>query len=156
MTFLELTLFSQCLKFIFILLKYNNIQQNIMLLFVSSLIPLQPLGGRRNATQSASRGNCFVQCRPDYKVANRLVWFDAELLSKFLRQHAQQSSDKRGTERRNGNRYPSRAAYSSSLFRDIFHWREVNPIDDLSLLYMVPKARIWLKLSPPIFFQLFI
>lgn len=124
--------------------------------FWGSLIPLQPFGGGRDATQSASRGNLVVQCRTDYLVANRLVWFDAELLSKFLRQHAQQSSDKRGTERRNGNRYPSRAAYSSSLFRDIFHWREVNPIDDLSLLYMVPKARIWLKLSPPIFFQLFI
>lgn len=87
-----------------------------------SLIPLQPLGGRRNATQSASRGNCFVQCRPDYKVANRLVWFDAELPSKFFRQHAQQSSDKREKERMRETKplYPSRAhilaAYSEIFF----------------------------------------
>ena len=52
--------------------------------------------------------------------------------------------------------YPNQTTYPRSLFRDIFHWREVNPIDDLSLLYRVPKASIWLKLSPPIFFQLFI
>ena len=52
--------------------------------------------------------------------------------------------------------YPNQTTYPRSLFRDIFHWREVNPIDDLSLLYRVPKARIWLKLSPLILFQLFI
>jgi len=49
--------------------------------------------------------------------------------------------------------YPNQTTYPRSLFRDIFHWREVNPLDDLSLLYRVPKARIWLKLSPPIFFS---
>ena len=121
-----------------------------------SLIPLPPFGGGRVATQSASRGSLVVQYWPDYKVANRLVYSDAELPSEFLQQHARQSSNIRGTERRNGVCHPSWAAYSSSLFRDIFHWREVNPIDDLSLLYRVPKACIWLKLSPPIFFQLFI
>ena len=123
--------------------------------FWGSLIPQPPFGGGRAATQSASRGNCFVQCRPDYKVANRLVYSDAELPSEFLRHHARLSSNIRGTERRNGNRYPSRAAYSSSLFRDIFHWRKVNPIDDLFLLYKAVKALIWIKLSPPISFQLF-
>lgn len=123
--------------------------------FWGSLIPLPPFGGGRASTQSASRGSLVVQYWPDYKVANRLVWFGTELPSKFLRQHAHLSSNIRGTERRNGNRYPSRAAYSSSLFRDIFHWRKVNPIDDLFLLYKAVKALIWLKLSPPIFFQLF-
>lgn len=123
--------------------------------FRGSLIPLPPFSGGRDAIQSASRGSLVVQCCPDYKVANRLVQPDAELPSEFLRRHAHLSSNIRGKERRDGNRYPSRATYSSSLFRDIFHWREVNPIDDLSLLYRVPKARIWLKLSPPIFFQLF-
>ena len=120
-----------------------------------SLIPLPPFGGGRVATQSASRGSLVVQYWPDYKVANRLVYSDAELPSEFLRQHAHLSSNIRGKERRNGNRYPNRATYSSSLFRDIFHWREVNPIDDLSPLYRVPKALIWLILSPPISFQLF-
>lgn len=103
--------------------------------FWGSLIPLPPFGGRRAATQSASRGSLVVQYWPDYKVANRLVYSDAELPSEFLRHHARLSSNIRGTERRNGNRYPSWAAYSSSLFRDIFHWRKVNPIDDLFLLY---------------------
>lgn len=121
-----------------------------------SLIPLPPFGGGRVATQSASRGSLVVQYWPDYKVANRLVYSDAELPSEFLRHHARLSSNIRGTERRNGNRYPSWAAYSSSLFRDIFHWRKVNPIDDLFLLYKAVKALIWIKLSPPIFFQLFI
>lgn len=124
--------------------------------FQGSLIPLQSLGDGRNAIQSASRGDLVVQCWPDYKVANRLVYSDAELPSEFLRQHAHLSSNIRGKERRNGICYPSRATYSHNLFRDIFYWREVNPIDDLSLLYRVPKACIWLKLSPPIFFQLFI
>lgn len=101
--------------------------------FWGSLIPLPPFGGGRAATQSASRGSLVVQYWPDYKVANRLVYSDAELPSEFLRHHARLSSNIRGTERRNGNRYPSRAAYSSSLFRDIFHWRKVNPIDDLFL-----------------------
>lgn len=107
-----------------------------------SLIPLPPFGGGRAATQSASRGSLVVQYWPDYKVANMLVYSDAELPSEFLRHHARLSSNIRGTERRSGNRYPSRAAYSSSLFRDIFHWREVNPIDDLPLLYKAAKARI--------------
>ena len=93
--------------------------------FWGSLIPLPPFGGRRAATQSASRGSLVVQYWPDYKVANRLVYSDAELPSEFLRQHARLSSNIRGTERRNGNRYPSRATYSSGLFRDIFHWKEV-------------------------------
>ena len=106
---------------------------------VGSLIPLPPFGGGRDATQSASRGGCFVQYRTDYCVANRLVWFDAELPSKFLRQHAHLSSNIRGKERRNGNSHPSRATYSSSLFRDIFHWQEVNPIDDMFLLYRAAK-----------------
>lgn len=122
--------------------------------FWGSLIPLPPFGGGRVATQSASRGSLVIQCWTDYKVANRLVYSDAELPSEFLRQHAHLSSNIRGTERRNGNRYPSWAAYSSSLFRDIFHWRKVNPIDDLFLLYKAVKALIWLKLSPPISFQL--
>lgn len=123
--------------------------------FWGSLIPLPPFGGGRAATQSASRGSLVVQYWPDYKVANRLVYSDAELPSEFLRHHARLSSNIRGTERRNGNRYPSRAAYSSSLFRDIFHWRKVNPIDDLFLLYKAVKALIWIKLSPPISFRLF-
>ena len=123
--------------------------------FWGSLIPLPPFGGGRAATQSASRGSLVVQYWPDYKVANRLVYSDAELPSEFLRHHARLSSNIRGTERRNGNRYPSRAAYSSSLFRDIFHWRKVNPIDDLFLLYKAVKALIWIKLSPPISSRLF-
>ena len=123
--------------------------------FWGSLILLPPFGGGRAATQSASRGSLVVQYWTDYKVANRLVYSDAELPSEFLRHHARLSSNIRGTERRNGNRYPSWAAYSSSLFRDIFHWRKVNPIDDLFLLYKAVKALIWIKLSPPISFQLF-
>lgn len=123
--------------------------------FWGSLIPLPPFGGWRTATQSASRGSLVVQYWPDYKVAHRLVYSDAELPSEFLRHHARLSSNIRGTERRNGNRYPSWAAYSSSLFRDIFHWRKVNSIDDLFLLYKAVKALIWIKLSPPISFQLF-
>lgn len=123
--------------------------------FWGSLIPLPPFGGGRAAKQSASRGSLVVQYWTDYKVANRLVYSDAELPSEFLRHHARLSSNIRGTERRNGNRYPSWAAYSSSLFRDIFHWRKVNPIDDLFLLYKAVKALIWIKLSPPISFQLF-
>lgn len=123
--------------------------------FWGSLIPLPPFGGGRVATQSASRGSLVVQYWPDYKVANRLVYSDAELPPEFLRHHARLSSNIRGTERRNGNRYPSWAAYSSSLFRDIFHWRKVNPIDDLFLLYKTVKALIGIKLSPPISFQLF-
>ena len=123
--------------------------------FRGSLIPLPPFDGGRAATKSASRGSLVVQYWPDYKVANRLVYSDAELPSEFLRHHARLSSNIRGTERRNGNRYPSRAAYSSSLFRDIFHWRKVNTIDDLFLLYKAVKALIWIKLSPPISFRLF-
>ena len=123
--------------------------------FWGSLIPLPPFGGGRAATQSASRGSLVVQYWTDYKVAKRLVYSDAELPSEFLRHHARLSSNIRGTERRNGNRYPSWAAYSSSLFRDIFHWRKVNPIDDLFLLYKAVKSLIWIKLSPPISFQLF-
>ena len=123
--------------------------------FWGSLIPLPPFGGGMAATQSASRGSLVVQYWTDYKVANRLVYSDAELPSEFLRHHARLSSNIRGTERRNGNRYPSWAAYSSSLFRDIFHWRKVNPIDDLFLLYKAVKALIWIKLSPTISFQLF-
>ena len=123
--------------------------------FRGSLIPLPPFGGGRAATPSASRGSVVVQYWPDSNVANRLVYSDAELPSEFLRHHARLSSNIRGTERRNGNRYPSWAAYSSSLFRDIFHWRKVNPIDDLFLLYKAVKALVWIKLSPPISFQLF-
>ena len=123
--------------------------------FWGSLIPLPPFGGGRAATQSASRGSLVVQYWPDYKVANRLVYSDAELPSEFLRHHARLSSNIRGTERRNGNRYPSWAAYSSSLFRDIFHWRKVNPIDDILILKKSVKKLIWIKLSPPISFQLF-
>ena len=124
--------------------------------FRGSLIPRQPFVGGRNATQSASRGDLDVQCRTDYLVANRLVWLDIVLPSKFLQRHAQQSSDKRERRCKTKQLYPNQTTYPRSLFRDIFHWREVNPIDDLSLLYRKPKARIWLKLSPPIFFQLFI
>lgn len=70
--------------------------------FLGSLIPLPPFGGGRAATQSASRGSLVVQYWPDYKVANRLVYSDAELPSEFLRHHARLSSNIRGTERRNG------------------------------------------------------
>ena len=122
---------------------------------LGSLIPLPPFGSVRDAIQSASRGILVVQCWPNYKVANRLVWLDIVLPSEFLQRHAHLSSNIRGTERRNGNRYPGRAAYSSSLFRDIFHWRKVNTIDDLFLLYKAVKALIWIKLSPPISFRLF-
>ena len=66
-----------------------------------SLIPLQPFGGGRDATQPASRGSLVIQCCPDYKVANRSVQPDAELPSEFLRRHAHLSSNKRGKERRN-------------------------------------------------------
>ena len=121
-----------------------------------SLIPRQPFGGGRNATQSASRGSLVVQCWPDYKVANR--WYGSTQnchQSLFVNMHIYQAI-KGGKEKRNGNRYPSRATYSSSLFTDIFHWRELNPIDDLPLLYKAAKARIWLKLPLPISFQLFI
>ena len=38
-TFLELASFSQCLEFIFILLKYSNIQCDTILLFIRSLKP---------------------------------------------------------------------------------------------------------------------
>lgn len=134
---------------------FNGLARLPRKFFRGSLIPLPPFGGGRAATQSASRGSLVVQYWPDYKVANRLVYSDAELPSEFLRQHARLSSNIRGTERRNGNRYPGRAAYSSSLFRDIFHWRKVNPIDDLFLLYKAVKALIWIKLSPPISFRLF-
>ena len=134
---------------------YNGLARLPRNFFWGSLIPLPPFGGGRAATQSASRGSLVVQYWTDYKVANRLVYSDAELPSEFLRHHARLSSNIRGTERRNGNRYPSWAAYSSSLFRDIFHWRKVNPIDDLFLLYKAVKALIWIKLSPPISFQLF-
>ena len=85
-----------------------------------SLIPLPPFGGGRVATQSASRSSLVVQYWPDYKVANRLVYSDAELPSEFLRQHARLSSNIRGTERRNGNRYRVGqhipAAYSEIFF----------------------------------------
>ena len=108
-------------------------------LFWGSLIPLPPFGGGRADTQSASRGSLFVQYWPDYKVANRLVYSDAELPSEFLRHHARLSSNIRGTERRNGNRYPSRATYSSGLFRDIFHWKEVNKCCTTVPLYRAAK-----------------
>lgn len=110
--------------------------------FRGSLIPLPPFGGGRVATQSASRGSLVVQYWPDYKVANRLVYSDAELPSEFLRHHARLSSNIRGTERRNGNRYPSWAAYSRSLFRDIFHWKEVNKCRTTYLFIQGGKARI--------------
>ena len=89
--------------------------------FRGSLIPLPPLGDGRNATQSASRGSLVVQCWTDYKVANRLVSFDAGLPSEFFRQHAQQSSDKREKEDVKQNNYirikrPIPAAYSEIFF----------------------------------------
>lgn len=67
--------------------------------FGGSLIPLPPFGGR-NAIQFASKGGLVVQCWPDYKVANRLVWFGTELPSKFLRQHAHLSSNIRGKRKK--------------------------------------------------------
>lgn len=73
--------------------------------FLGSLIPRQPFVGGRNATQSASRGDLDVQCRTDYLVANRLVWLDIVLPSKFLQRHAQQSSDKREKEDVKRNNY---------------------------------------------------
>ena len=88
---------------------------------VGSLIPLTPLGGGRDATQSASRGSLVVQYWPDYKVANRLVWLDIVLPSKFLQRHAQQLSDKREKEDVKRNNYirikqPIPAAYSEIFF----------------------------------------
>ena len=89
--------------------------------FWGSLIPLPPFGGGRAATQSASRGSLVVQYWPDYKVANRLVSFDAGLPSEFFRQHAQQSSDKREKEDVKQNNYirikqPIPTAYSEIFF----------------------------------------
>ena len=89
--------------------------------FRGSLIPRQPFVGGRNATQSASRGDLVVQCRTDYLVANRLVWLDIVLPSKFLQRHAQQSSDKREKEDVKRNNYirikqPIPAAYSEIFF----------------------------------------
>ena len=86
-----------------------------------SLIPQSPFGGGRAATQSTSRGSLVVQCWPDYKVANRLVWFDIVLPSEFLQRHAQQSSDKREKEDGKRNNYirikqPIPAAYSEIFF----------------------------------------
>ena len=103
------------------LLKYNNIQLNIMLLFVRSLIPRKPFGGGRAATQSASRDSLVVQYWLDYKVANRLVWLDIVLPSKFPQRHAQHSSDKREKEDVKRNNYirikqPIPAAYSEIFF----------------------------------------
>ena len=100
---------------------------------LGSLIPLPPFGSVRDAIQSASRGILVVQCWPNYKVANRLVWLDIVLPSEFLQRHAHLPSNKR-EKKKNGNRYLSRATYSNSLFRDIFHWKEVNenaPLDTL-------------------------
>ena len=93
--------------------------------FWGSLIPLPPFGGGRDAIQPASRGSLVVQCWPNYKVANRLVWLGIVLPSEYLQRHAHLPNNKSEKEK-NGNRYPSRATYSSSLFRDIFHWKEVN------------------------------
>ncbi len=89
--------------------------------FWGSLIPLPPFGGGRDAIQSASRGDLVVQCRTDYKVANRLVSFDAGLPSEFLQRHAQQSSDKREKEDGKRNNYirikqPIPAAYAEIFF----------------------------------------
>ena len=118
-TFLEFNSFYQCLKYIFILLIYSDIQQSTILLFIRSLIPRQPFGGGRAATQSASRGRLVIQCWTDYKVANRLVYSDAELPSEFLRQHAHLSSNIRekkeetGTVIRVGQHIP--AAYSETF-----------------------------------------
>ena len=86
-----------------------------------SLIPLPPFGDGRNATQSASRGSLVVQYWPDYKGANRLVWLDIVLPSKFPQRHAQQSSDKREKEDGKRNNYirikqPIPAAYSEIFF----------------------------------------
>lgn len=91
-----------------------------------SLIPRKPFGGGRAATQSASRDSLVVQYWLDYKVANRLVWLDIVLPSKFPQRHAQHSSDKREKEDVKRNNYI----------------REVNPIDDLFLLYKAIKALI--------------
>ena len=89
--------------------------------FWGSLIPLPPFGGGRDATQSASRGSLVVQYWPDYKEANRLVWLDIVLPSKFLQRHAQQLSDKREKEDVKRNNYirikqPIPAAYSEIFF----------------------------------------
>lgn len=88
--------------------------------FWGSLIPLPPFGGGRAATQSASRGSLVVQYWPDYKVANRLVYSDAESPSEFLRHHARLSSnigeqkEEAGTVIRVGQHIP--AAYSEIFF----------------------------------------
>lgn len=120
-----------------------------------SLIPRQPLDGGMGARQSASRGNLVVQCWTDYKVANRLVQPDAELPSKFLRQHAQQSSDKR-EKRRIRSHYIRAGQHIFAAYSEIFFIGRGHPCRRLASLYTsLQKARIWLKLSPPIFFQLF-
>ena len=55
------------------LLKYNNIQLNIMLLFVRSLIPNSPFGIGKVAIQSTSRGNRIIRHTMDNKVENRWI-----------------------------------------------------------------------------------
>ena len=96
-----------------------GIKRYIISYICMSLIPLQPLGGERNATQSASRGSLVIQCWPDYKVANRLVWFGTELPSKFLRQHAHLSSNKREERRwlRHGKWLPPFFSFGCKTFK---------------------------------------
>ena len=88
---------------------------------LGSLIPLPPFGSVRDAIQSASRGILVVQCWPNYKVANRLVWLDIVLPSEFLQRHAHLPSNKREKEDVKRNNYirikqPIPAAYSEIFF----------------------------------------
>ncbi len=117
--------------------------------FWGSLIPRQPLGGGRNATQSASRGSLVVQYWPDYKVANRLVQPDPELSSKSLRQNAHLLSNKKGKE---GTE--TVISEPDNIFSQLIQRYFLLEGSHLSLLYRAAKACIWLKLSPPVFFQL--
>ena len=89
--------------------------------FWGSLIPLPPFDGGRDAIQPASRGSLVVQCWPNYKVANRLVWLDIVLPSEFLQRHAHLPSNKREKEDVKRNNYirikqPIPTAYSEIFF----------------------------------------
>ena len=52
--------------------------------------------------------------------------------------------------------YPNQTTYPRSLFRDIFHWREVNPLDDLSLFIQGAKSPYLAQTFTTDFLQLFI
>lgn len=100
---------------------FNGLARVPQNFFLGSLIPRKPFGGGRAATQSASRDSLVVQYWLDYKVANRLVWLDIVLPSKFPQRHAQHSSDKREKEDVKRNNYirikrPILAAYSEIFF----------------------------------------